>query len=191
VIEKVILASASPRRRELLQWIYEDFDIQAADIEEVVPDFLPLSEAPEYLACIKAQAVASEHPEALVIGSDTGVFVEEGGAVQMLGKPRNAEEAEEMLRRLSGRRHVVRTGCCLCYRNVKYAFTEEAQVEFYPLSEQEIKEYVATGDPMDKAGAYGIQGRGALLVKGIIGDFYTVMGLPVARLKREIERMES
>ena len=187
--KKVILASASPRRRELLRWIYQDFDIQVAYIEEIVPEGLPIGEAPEYLACAKAQAVAGAHPEALVIGSDTGVFVEKDGEMQMLGKPHTEEEAKEMLRLLSGRRHVVKTGCCLCYQNVKYAFTEEAEVEFYPLSEQEIQEYVATGDSMDKAGAYGIQGCGALLVKGIIGDFYTVMGLPVARLKREIERL--
>lgn len=184
--EKIILASASPRRQELMQWVAPGFTVQVANVEEVVPEFLPVTEAPEYLAVMKAQAVALHQPQALVIGSDTSVFIEVSGQLQMLGKPENEQEAAQMLHMLSGRQHVVRTGCCLCYQGRKHSFTEEASVEFYPLSEQEIQDYIATGEPMDKAGAYGIQGYGSLLVKGIVGDFYTVMGLPVARLKREM-----
>lgn len=107
----------------------------------------------------------------------------------MLGKPVDREDAHRMLRQLSGRKHLVSTGCCLCYNGESHVFVEIAEVEFYELTDEEIEGYIATGEPMDKAGAYGIQGYGALLVKGIVGDFYTIMGLPVARLKREIYKM--
>lgn len=188
--EKVILASGSPRRQELLALITRDFEVEAAQVEEIVPPELPLLSAPEFLARLKAENVAAKHPHELVIGSDTGVFVEADGRIQMLGKPKDAADAERMLRLLSGQHHLVRTGCCLCREGKSYSFTEEAAVEFYALFDQEIADYIATGEPMDKAGAYGIQGYGALLVKRIEGDFYTIMGLPAARLKREMEKIE-
>lgn len=183
----IVLASASPRRQELLRLFVEDFAVEVSGVEEVTPDDLPLDAAPEFLARLKAEDVAARHPDQLVIGSDTGVFVEDGGQLRMLGKPTDDADAAAMLRMLSGKRHFVRTGCCLCYHGHSRSFTEQAEVEFYPLTEQEIQDYIATKEPQDKAGAYGIQGYGALLVKGISGDFYTIMGLPVARLKREIE----
>ena len=179
---RVILASASPRRKELLGVALEEFDIMPADIDETLPEFLEITEGPVYLASQKARVLAQEHPEALIIGCDTGVFINN----KMLGKPVDRREGEEMLRMLSGRKHQVITGCCLCYMGLEYAFQEEALVEMYPLSNGEIQSYLNTGEYADKAGSYGIQGKGALLIKGIQGDYYNVMGLPIARLMREI-----
>lgn len=188
----IVLASASPRRRELLSLITSDFQIEVSQAEEqvAVPDDLPLEQLPGFFAKVKAEDIARGCPEKLVIGSDTGVLVaDEDGRLQMLGKPADAEDARRMLRMLSGKKHLVSTGCCLCLQGKSHVFVEIAEVEFYELTEAEIEAYIATKEPMDKAGAYGIQGYGALLVKGIVGDFYTIMGLPVARLKREIEKL--
>lgn len=184
---RIILASASPRRQELLQLITPNFDVEVSQVEEIVPETVALAQAPEYLARLKAQDVAARHPQQLVIGSDTGVFVQEPDGEHMLGKPQNEAEACAMLRRLSGRRHIVRTGCCLCQKGEVRSFTEEAVVEFYPLTEAEIQAYVATGSPMDKAGAYGVQDPfGIRNIRRIEGDYYTIMGLPVSRLYREM-----
>ena len=188
----IVLASASPRRRELLGLIEKEFEVMVSQAEEQAktPEELPMEERPGFFAQKKAEDVAKGCPEKLVIGSDTGVLVEDAdGRLQMLGKPVDTADAYRMLRMLSGRKHLVSTGCCLCYRGRSHVFVEIAEVEFYELSDAEIEAYVATGESMDKAGAYGIQGYGALLVKGIVGDFYTIMGLPVARLKREMEKM--
>ena len=185
----IVLASASPRRRELLSLITKDFEVAVSQAEEAaaVPEQLPLEQLPGFFAQVKAEDIAATCPEKLVIGSDTGVLVEDQeGRLQMLGKPADQEDARRMLKQLSGRKHLVSTGCCLCYGGRSHVFVEIAEVEFYELTDEEIDAYIATGEPMDKAGAYGIQGYGALLVKGIVGDFYTIMGLPVARLKREI-----
>ena len=186
----IILASASPRRRELLGLITKDFETAVSNAEEQadIPKDLPLQQLPGYFAKIKAEDIAADHRDKLVIGSDTGVLVKDAnGKLQMLGKPVNDDEARQMLRMLSGKKHLVSTGCCLCCQGQSHVFTEIAEVEFYELTEAEIEAYIATGEHKDKAGSYGIQGYGALLVKGITGDFYTIMGLPVARLKREIE----
>lgn len=181
---RVILASASPRRRELLALALDEFDILPADIEENLPEGLELTQGPVYLAAQKARFLADQHPDALVIGCDTGVFIDG----QMLGKPKDAEQAQSMLEELSGRVHQVITGCCLCLEGREHIFQEETWVEFYPLYKEEIASYIATGEPFDKAGGYGIQGKGALLIRGIQGDYYNVMGLPIARLTREIGR---
>ncbi len=188
----IVLASASPRRRELLGLITTDFEVAVSQAEEAaaIPKDLPLEQLPGFYAKVKAEDIAASQPDKLVIGSDTGVLVEDQeGRLQMLGKPVDREDAHRMLRQLSGRKHLVSTGCCLCYNGESHVFVEIAEVEFYELTDEEIEGYIATGEPMDKAGAYGIQGYGALLVKGIVGDFYTIMGLPVARLKREIYKM--
>lgn len=179
---KIILASASPRRKELMELAGYDFEVICADIVEVVPEEAMPQEVVMSLALQKAQAVAAEHKEAVVIGSDTVVALDG----KILGKPHSEQEACEMLRSLSGRTHKVFTGVAIvCGGKVK-SFFDETDVEFYSLGDDEIKKYVATGEPTDKAGAYGIQGKGSVLVKRINGDFFSVMGLPIAKLYREM-----
>lgn len=179
---KIILASASPRRKELMELAGYDFEVICADIVEVVPEEAMPQEVVMSLALQKAQAVAAEHKEAVVIGSDTVVALDG----KILGKPHSEQEACEMLRSLSGRTHKVFTGVAIvCGGKVKNFF-DETDVEFYSLGDDEIKKYVATGEPTDKAGAYGIQGKGSVLVKRIHGDFFSVMGLPIAKLYREM-----
>lgn len=179
---KIILASASPRRKELMELAGYDFEVICADIVEVVPEEAMPQEVVMSLALQKAQAVAAEHKEAVVIGSDTVVALDG----KILGKPHSEQEACEMLRSLSGRTHKVFTGVAIvCGGKVKNFF-DETDVEFYSLGDDEIKKYVAAGEPTDKAGAYGIQGKGSVLVKRINGDFFSVMGLPIAKLYREM-----
>lgn len=181
---KVILASASPRRQELLHSVFDEFECMPADIEENVPDSVPGEETAEFLAVKKAAHIAKNHRDDLVIGCDTVVVF--GGKV--FGKPADEAEAKQMLTALSGNTHKVITGVCmfLCGRSI--SFSEETEVEFFPLSEEEIDSYIATGSPMDKAGAYGIQDKGFLPAKSIKGDYFNVVGLPAARLKREAEK---
>lgn len=180
----IILASASPRRQELLHLIFEDFRCIPADIEEIVPDGMEATCVPEYLACQKALHVSKQYPDSLVIGSDTAVICED----EIFGKPVDDADAERMIRALSGKAHYVITGCCIFCNGKSLSFSEKTVVEFYALTDDEIKAYVATGEPKDKAGAYGIQGEGSLLVKGINGDFFNVVGLPVSRLNRELKK---
>ena len=184
--KKIILASKSPRRIELLKLIYNDFEFIPSNIDETIPDNIEVQNAAEYLAVQKAKAIALENKDSLVIGCDT-VVMSDG---EILGKPKSRENAVEMLMKLSGKRHTVISGVCLYKDSMSYSFSDSTDVEFYPIYSAEAIAYTETGEPMDKAGAYGIQGRGALFIRGIIGDYYNVMGLPVARLKREIERFE-
>lgn len=180
----IILASGSPRRKELLSLITEDFKIIPADIDETADKNIELMKQPQYLAENKARYVFENgHKNDIVIGSDTGVFIDN----KMLGKPDNAKNAKQMLEELSGRKHKVITGCSIISKDKCVSFSEETIVEFYKLSNKEIDEYIATNEPMDKAGAYGIQGKGATLVKRIEGDYYNVVGLPVGALKRKLE----
>lgn len=183
VFMEYILASASPRRLELLKLIKSDFSVLPADIEENVPANITAEFSPEFLSVQKARFVADTHPDSLVIGSDTGVFLDG----TMLGKPKSEKEAADMLTKLSGRTHSVITGCALFYKGKSFSFSEKTLVTFFPLDAAEIAEYIASGSPFDKAGGYGIQDKGGLFVKGIEGDYSNVVGLPVARLKREIE----
>ncbi|MBQ7049223.1 MAG: septum formation protein Maf [Firmicutes bacterium] len=188
----IVLASASPRRRELLGLLTEDFEIEVSQAEDEaqVPRDLPVKEHPGFFAKVKAEDIARSHPDKLVIGSDTGVLVEdENGELQMLGKPVDEADARRMLRMLSGKWHYISTGCCICYKGKSHVFVEVAEVEMYELTEKEIDDYLAVGEHVDKAGAYAIQGYGALLIKGMKGNFQTVVGLPVARLKREMEKV--
>lgn len=179
----VLLASASPRRQELLKFAVPDFEICPADIDETIPPEIAPEKASEYLAVQKARAVAKVHPEDIVIGCDTVVLLDG----EIMGKPKNEKNAFEMLSRLSGHTHKVITGVCICSKDGEKSFSQCTEVDFYPLTDEEIRAYIATGDPMDKAGAYGIQSEGCILVKGIRGDFFNVVGLPVARLRREIK----
>lgn len=179
----IILASGSPRRKELLSLITENFKIIPADIDETINEETELLKQPQYLAEKKAKFVFENgHQNDIVIGSDTGVFING----RMLGKPTDSENAKLMLQELSGKKHIVVTGCSIISKDKCVSFSEETLVEFYKLSDEEIDEYIATNEPMDKAGAYGIQGKGATLVKRIEGDYYNVVGLPVAALKRRL-----
>lgn len=179
----IILASASPRRSELMTLAGFRFDVICADIDEIVPEKALPQEVVMSLALQKAQAVAKDHRKSAVVGSDTVVALDG----KILGKPHSEKEAAEMLRSLSGRIHKVFTGVAIVCGEKVTSFFEETEVEFYPLTDQEILDYVATGEPMDKAGAYGIQGRGAVLVKRINGDYFNVMGLPISKVYRELK----
>ncbi len=176
----LILASGSPRRRELLEYITADFAVITRDTDETPPAGLSPRAGAEALALRKAKAVAAHYPDDTVIGADTIVVLE--GAV--FGKPADEADARRMLAALSGREHTVFTGVAVVSRMGETVFSEGTLVRFRPLSAADISAYAATGEPMDKAGAYGIQKKGALLIEGISGDFYNVMGLPVCRLSQ-------
>ncbi|HXM17383.1 MAG TPA: Maf family protein [Candidatus Tumulicola sp.] len=181
-IHAIALASASPRRLALLQSIGLDVTVVRSAYEEHRADAkLEPGELVQLHAAGKAERAEPAGP-ALLIAADTLVAVGD----EVLGKPKDAVEARSMLRRLSGRRHTVYTGFAVVDRLTggRTIGMESTAVQFSPLSDGEIERYVATGEPLDKAGAYGIQGRGALLVTSIAGDFYTVMGLPLARVAR-------
>ncbi len=179
-----ILASQSPRRQELLKFVLPEFKCLPADIEEILPKGINPLFAPEYLSVQKALRISKNNPDAITIGSDTAVFL---GDI-MLGKPKNRNDAKNMLKMLSGNTHKVITGCAFCKDNKTYSFSETSLVEFYTLSESEIEEYLDTNEYIDKAGAYGIQGYGSVLVSRIDGDFFNIVGLPVSKLKRELEK---
>ena len=188
VKEKLILASASPRRRELMDKLGKPFISETSEAKETVPaDILPEDTA-EYLSGLKAAEVFSRHPgeNVTVIGSDTIVLMD--GVIY--GKPKDEDDAYRMLRALSGRTHEVRTGVTILWRGQREGsirFTSVTKVIFYELTDEEIRKYIAGGEPMDKAGAYGIQGQGALLVKEIQGDYYTVMGFPIGEIYRRMK----
>lgn len=177
---KLILASASPRRKELLKNAGYEYEVCPADIDETMPEGVEPETACEILSRKKAQAVLEENPDAVVLGSDTIVVL--GNTI--LGKPEDKEAARAMLRALSGRVHQVYTGLCVCSKDRTLSLVSLADVRFYPLSDELIDAYIATNEPMDKAGAYGIQGVGSMLVKSIEGDYFTIVGLPVAKAAR-------
>jgi len=181
-MKRIVLASASPRRRELIKSITEDALCVPSGEDETLPDGISVSEIPEYLAKLKAQSVAKDYPDSRVIGCDTVVILDD----KILTKPESREDAVRKLKALSGKEHRVITGCCIVEGDNVKTFSEETRVQFYELSDEEIYSYIETGEPMDKAGGYGIQGKGALFVKEIKGDYFNVVGLPVARLYREL-----
>jgi septum formation protein len=174
----VVLASSSPRRHQLLELVGIKHEVRASDIDET---YFPGEEAAahaERLARTKAQAIASVMPHALVIGADTIVVVDG----QVLGKPTDENDAQRMLERLSGRTHVVMTAVAVSHEGRTVSTVESVSVTFRPLLYDEQWRYIRTGEPMDKAGAYGIQGYGATIVRRIDGDYFAVMGLSLVRL---------
>ncbi|HEY4130794.1 MAG TPA: nucleoside triphosphate pyrophosphatase [Gemmatimonadaceae bacterium] len=179
----VILASASPRRRELLTLVGIAHEVRPANIDESYLAGETPREHAERLARGKASVV--DEPEAIVIGSDTIVVVDG----DVLGKPRDRAHAAAMLRRLSGRAHVVMTGVAVRWRGRLVSGLEEVGVTMRVLSDDDIERYIDTGEPMDKAGAYGIQGFGATIVERVDGDYFAVMGLAVNRLVRLCESL--
>lgn len=176
---ELILASGSPRRRELLALITENFTVCPVDADETLHPGAPLDEEVVRLSLIKAEAAQRENSNAVCIGSDTMVTIDG----LPLGKPENEARAAEMLRTLRGRTHAVLTGLAVLTPGGEVrTLCTRTRVTFRDFAEDELAAYLATGEPLDKAGAYGIQGHGALLIEGIEGDYYSVMGLPVAGL---------
>lgn len=180
----LILASASPRRQELLRIFGCPFTVRAADIDETMdPDKAPFDEVAR-VSRQKAQAIAAGQDD-VIIAADTIVVC----CGKVLGKPRDAEDARRMLSLLSGRDHQVMTGCTVVRGSRAVTFTEVTDLHFRPLLPQEIQRYILTGEPMDKAGAYGIQGGAALFCQRMEGDYYNVMGLPLCRLGQVLRDM--
>jgi len=180
---KVILGSASPRRQKLLRKIYTDFLTVPADIDETLPEDIGPEFAPIFLSAQKAQALVEAYPEDLILTADT-VVVCKG---EIFGKPKDNDDAKKMLTALSGEVHKVITGCCISCKGKYRTFSEETLVSFYPLTEEEIADYVQTEESLGKAGAYAIQEKGGLFVQKIEGDYDNVVGFPIARLYREIK----
>ena len=181
---QLILASASPRRQELLKLFGLPYEVRVADIDETMDPGLPPFDEVGRVSRAKALAIPRETDD-IVIAADT-IVVCEG---KTLGKPRDAEDAKAMLRLLSGRDHQVMTGCTVLRGESRETFTEVTDIHFRDLSEIEIARYVASGEPMDKAGSYGIQGGAALFCTHMVGDYYNVMGLPVCRLGMVLRQM--
>lgn len=180
----IILASASPRRQELLKLFGVPFVVRVADIDETMDLQKDPFDEVARVSRLKALAIARERTD-VVIAADT-IVVCEG---RVLGKPHSKEEAAEMLRLLSGRDHQVMTGCTILRGDQCESFTEVTDLHFRPLRESEIFRYVESGEPMDKAGSYGIQGGAALFCERMVGDYYNVMGLPVCRLGKALRKI--
>ncbi len=179
----IILASASPRRKEILGLLFKNFDIIPSNEKEILQPNILIEDQAEAIAKLKTVSVAKNNQESLVIGCDTAVIIDD----KILGKPKSEKDAKRMLSMLSGRTHNVITGCCMCHRGKMMSFSEKTAVSFRTLTEQEIDDYIATGEPMDKAGAYGIQGLGALLVRKIDGDFFNVVGFPLSSFNQALK----
>lgn len=175
---KYILASQSPRRKQLLEFLDLDFDIVTSDVEEIIEDGIPFEQVVQDLAALKATHIAKEYPGYTILGFDTLVILDN----KALGKPKDRQDAYNMLASLSGRTHTVLTGCAIVCNDDIETFYDCAEVTFNEMTDTEICEYLDTMEPFDKAGAYGIQGYGARYINYINGDFYTIMGLPVQKL---------
>lgn len=186
----MILASQSPRRIQLMREAGHDVRVMPADIDETpLPNESP-KDLVKRLACDKAHAVAARYDcsDQTILAADT--VVAQGDTI--LGKPGTEADARRMLSDLSGNTHQVATGVCILRNGIARSFVDITEVTFYKLTDAEIDAYIATGEPMDKAGAYGIQGmHGRMLVRCIDGDFYNVMGLPIAHVQRELQAMET
>ena len=182
---EIILASNSPRRKELLGLTEYKFTIKTKEVEELLDKSIPVTKQIENIAYSKAKEVAKETPDALVIGADTVVVIND----KILGKPKDKEDARNMMKLLQNNIHQVITGVTLCYNNQVELFHEITDVEFYPMTDEEIENYINIADIYDKAGAYAIQGDAALYIKKINGDYYNVMGLPIAKLFNKLKKI--
>lgn len=190
-MKKIILASGSPRRKELLEQIGISFEVIVGNVKEVTSAVKPKDTVKE-LSKIKAQAVADickekgeDYKDVIIIGADTIVY-NDG---HILGKPKSEKAAYDMIKSLAGKEHFVYTGITIITPDNTICFAEEVKVSVYDMSHEEILDYIATGEPMDKAGAYGIQGKFAAFVKGINGDYNAVVGLPAARVYHELKKL--
>lgn len=183
-MKHIILASASPRRKEILELADLKFDIMPSNAEEITTKRAP-NEVVMELASIKAKDIYDKSDkQSMIVGADT-VVAYQG---QILGKPADETDAKRMLSMLSGQTHEVYTGVCIIEDGKTKTFYEETKVTFYKISDKQIDHYIKTGEPMDKAGSYGIQGKAAVFIKGIEGDYYNVVGFPIARFLQEITK---
>ncbi|PKG21693.1 Maf family protein [Niallia nealsonii] len=181
--QTLILASSSPRRKELLEDLRISFEVSSSNVDESFDASLFPEEIVMDLAKRKAESIVSDKENSYILGADTIVYYKGN----VLGKPQSKEQAYSMLKQLSGSTHSVYTGVAIVFNGHCSIFFEKTDVLFWDLTDEEINNYVDTGEPFDKAGAYGIQGVGRTLVKRIAGDYYTVVGLPVSRLIRELK----
>lgn len=183
-MKHIILASASPRRKEILELVDLKFDVMPSDAQEITTKTAP-NEVVMELASIKAKDIYKKsEKQSMIVGADT-VVAYQG---QILGKPTDEADAKRMLTMLSGQTHEVYTGVCVIEDGKTKTFYEETKVTFYEISDEQIDYYIKTGEPMDKAGSYGIQGKAAVFIKGIEGDYYNVVGFPIARFLQEITK---
>lgn len=186
--EKLILASGSPRRQQILQEAGISFSINTKDTPEDYPQDLPVEEIPSYLAWKKAKPFLTELSDETILTADTIVIL----AGEVIGKPENEKDACQMLKKLSGNCHTVITGVCIVNQNKKVIFSEKSKVYFRELSNEEIAHYVNTYKPLDKAGAYGVQDWiGMVAITRIEGSFYNIMGLPIHKVLKELEAFMS
>ncbi|WP_456273880.1 Maf family protein [Bacillus sp. AK031] len=184
-MSNLILASGSPRRKDLLQQIQLSFTVSISHADETYSEGSPPHEVVMELAKRKALSVAKDNPGSFVIGSDTVVVHQD----EILGKPADSTHAKQMLRALSGNTHSVYTGVAIVKDDQQKLFYKKTDVTFWELAEEEIDTYTASGEPIDKAGGYGIQGFGAFLVKEIHGDYFSVVGLPISQVYRSLQEM--
>lgn len=183
-MKHIILASASPRRKEILELADLKFDVMPSDAQEITTKTAP-NEVVMELASLKAKDIYKKsEKQSMIVGADT-VVAYQG---QILGKPTDKADAKRMLTMLSGQTHEVYTGVCVIEDGKTKTFYEETKVTFYEISDEQIDHYIKTGEPMDKAGSYGIQGKAAVFIKGIEGDYYNVVGFPIARFLQEIRK---
>lgn len=183
--QTLILASSSPRRKELLEDLRISFEVSSSDVDESFDPALAPEEIVMDLAMRKAEAINADHTQSFIIGADTIVYCQGN----VLGKPENKEQAYQMLKHLADTEHFVYTGVAILANGKKTQFYEKTAVLFWDLTDEEINRYINTGEPFDKAGAYGIQGVGRLLVKEIKGDYFSVVGLPISRTIRELRAL--
>ncbi len=182
--KNIILASQSPRRKQLLEMAEITFTIQAADIDETPPEGLPATEVPEYLAKEKAKVIAAQQPDATIIAADTVVILNG----EILGKPVDEADAVNILKQLSGNVHRVVSGVCIQRGDQQDSFSVTTEVHFRPITEEQIVHYITNYQPYDKAGAYAIQEWiGIVGIEKIVGDYYNVMGLPIGDVVRRLE----
>ena len=181
-MKKLILASQSPRRRELMMMLDLPFSVVSSQIDEAIDQQKDLEDEIIRVAIEKAEDVFEKNQDSIIISADTLVVLDN----IVMGKPKTPEKAIEMLGMLSGKTHYVYTGVCIKSTDKTISYCHKSKVKFYSLSTKEINDYVATKEPLDKAGAYGIQGKGALLIEEIDGDYYSIMGLPIASLYRQL-----
>lgn len=184
-MKKLILASKSPRRKELLELLGFDFDVVVSEVNEVASNDLSHEELVKALAYQKAKAVFEMHPDKVVLGSDTIVVVDD----VILGKPKNQKQAKEMMLKMKNREHYVITGVAVLSDREDVIFSDTSIVHFNDIAEKEIDEYITTSEPYDKAGGYAIQGWAARYISAIEGNFYTIMGLPLDKVFKTINKM--
>ncbi|MFA7561764.1 MAG: Maf family protein [Candidatus Izemoplasmatales bacterium] len=182
---KIILASNSPRRHELMKLLNLDYEIQASHIEEINDLSLSHEELVMDLAFQKAHVIFKDNKDALVLGFDTLVIIDD----LILGKPKDEAEAKHFLQILSGKTHKVLTGCAMIKKGYSRSFYTQSLVTFWDITEKEIDDYIKTKEPMDKAGAYGIQDHGSIFIKSISGDYFTIVGFPISRINQELKKI--